>query len=221
MLRLDRRSGASRVTRAGQVEARAWPGERLGKHGSIPPSANDTRVTQGGFMSNTLHRLRAIGRSCLWLSLVAGALAAHAEPMLKLTWTVDGKTTTQTIPLPQPGKVAELGKMVQRPHEATSGDCSGFDTSALVRSYPEGDVLLVRSSPVIDEGAIVQVQFDSVRYAGVTSTVSVRAGCTVKNGGTHRITADSSAFMRFGQSMMLDSSSDARRSTRLDAELLR
>jgi len=170
-------------------------------------------------MSNTLHRL--IARSCLCLSLTGITLAAHAEPMLKLTWTVDGKTTTETIALPQPGKVTELGKMAQRPHEATSGDCSGFDTSKFARSYPEGDVLAVRSSAVINGGAIVQVEFNSVRYAGVTSTVTVRQGCTVKNGGTHRITSEPQAFMRFGESLTLLYSSDGSRLAKLDAELLR
>lgn len=172
-------------------------------------------------MSNTLHRLGTIARGCLCLSLTGIALAAHAEPTLKLTWTVDGKTTTETIPLPRPGQVAELGKIVQRSHEATSGDCTGLDTSKLVRSYPEGDVLAVRSSAVINEGAIVQVEFNSVRYAGVTSTVTVRQGCTVKNGGTHRIASEPQAFMRFGQSLTLLYSTDGSRLAKLDAELLR
>lgn len=110
---------------------------------------------------------------------------------------------------------------MQRPHEATSGDCSGLDTSALKRAYPEGDVLVVRRSPVINDGPIVQVQFDSVRYEGVTSTVMVRPGCTVKNGGTHRITSEPQVFMRFGESLTLMQATDGRRLAKLDAELQR
>lgn len=104
---------------------------------------------------------------------------------------------------------------------ATSGDCGGLDTSALVRSYPEGDVLAVRSSAPIAEGAIVQVEFKSVRYEGVTSTVIARPGCVVKNGGTHRIVSEPQAFIRFGQSLTLMYSNDGRRLAKLDAELLR
>jgi hypothetical protein len=170
-------------------------------------------------MPNTLHRLRAIGRSCLCLSLAAAAIV-HAEPMLKLTWTVDDKTTTQTIPLPTPGKVAELGKMAQRPHEATSGDCSRFDTSAIARSYPEGDALLVSSSALNDEGAIVQVQFEVVRFDSVSTTTLAR-NCMLKFASTRRIATTPQAFLRFGQSVPLLNSRDEQRVTKLEAELLR
>lgn len=106
-------------------------------------------------MSNKLHRLRTILRSCLCLSLTGIALVAHAEPTLKLTWMVNGEPKTQTIALPQPGKAIELGRIAQRPYEPTSGDCSGLDTSAPTRSYPEGDALLVRSSTPFAAGAFV------------------------------------------------------------------
>lgn len=171
-------------------------------------------------MSNTLHRLRMIARSCLWISLAGVALSAHAEPMLKLTWTVDGKTMTETIPLPQPGTVVELGKISQRPYEPTSGDCSGLDTSAIARSYPEGDVIVVRSSVPFDEGAFVDMKFESVRYAGIGSTATVR-NCSLKFASTRRVATDPRAFLQFGQSTLLLYSRNEDRVTRLDAELLR
>lgn len=171
-------------------------------------------------MSNTLHRLRTITRGCLWLSLAGIALAAHAEPMLKLTWTVNGDTRTQTIALPQPGKAVEVGKVAQRPYEPTSGDCSGVDTSAIARSYPEGDALLVRSSVPFEEGAFVDVKFESVRYAGIGSTSVVR-NCTLQFASTRHVKADPRVFLKFGQSTLLHYARDEDRVTRLEAELLR
>lgn len=174
------------------------------------------------FGEPTIHlRLRMMNRSTLWLWVAGIALAANAEPKVKPTWIVDGKTTSEAIALPQPSQVTKLGRLVQRPHEATSGDCNGLDTSQLTRSYPEGDVLAERSSTVVGEGAVMQVHFDSVRYAGVTSTVMVYAGCTVKNSGTHRIVADPRVFLRFGKSMRLLNSNDGYWVTTLDAELLK
>jgi hypothetical protein len=149
---------------------------------------------------NKLHPRIAV-HACMCLAMISTALAARAEPMLKLTWTVDDQVRSEIIPLPAPGKVVELGKMNQVPFDPTSGDCSRADTSTLPRSYPEGDVLRVRSTPATEQGAIVQVQFEFVRLDG-TSTSSV-GGCNMHFGITSRRTGNPKVFLSYGRSTTL------------------
>lgn len=84
----------------------------------------------------------------------------------------------------------------------TSGDCSGVDTSKLIRDVKHGELLRVRTSRMVDGHVLIALKYENRKFLGTKETQYNKI-CKVNNPGSEATSFDLSASLRKGEPPLL------------------
>jgi hypothetical protein len=137
-------------------------------------------------------------------SLAAGVLAGLlAFPVFAETVKITVECgSSSRVYLVSAGETRLFDNIKKMSFPATEGDCSGYDTSMLVREVKDGDGLRMSASVPVDGAMFVSLDYEYYKFLG-TQAHSFTARCVVNNPSSDIETFSQTIVLRKGAPPLL------------------